>query len=128
MVFSPSRKAAVSYRVVGGVSLAAGDPLGDPRAWCGAIAAWLQEADAYGWVPGVLGASEQGGAVFRNAEGRPFTSDLSGQDFWTLLNAGYRPLGFVMGNCVYNVGQQNLGTGTGQPGQNMELQGPTQAF
>src|SRR5690242_3976398 len=31
--------------------------------------------------------SEQG-AAFRGAEGRPFTSDLSGQDFWTLLNAG----------------------------------------
>src|SRR5580700_4660293 len=41
---------------------------------------------------------------FRTAEGKPFTSDLSGQDFWTILNAGYRPLGFVMGNCVYYVG------------------------
>src|SRR3954463_2318293 len=43
---------------------------------------------------------------WRTAEGKPFTSDLSGQDFWTLLHAGYRPLGFVMGNCVYYVGQQ----------------------
>ena len=47
---------------------------------------------------------------FRGAENRPFTSDLSGQDFWTLLNAGYRPLGFVMGNCVYFVGQAPRGT------------------
>jgi uncharacterized protein YbjQ (UPF0145 family) len=61
---------------------------------------------------------------FRGAEGRPFTSDLSGQDFWTLLSAGYRPLGFVMGNCVYYVGQAP----TGQPTQNQELVGPTQAL
>ena len=42
-----------------------------------------------------------GGGNFRTPAGKPFTSDLSGQDFWTLLRAGYRPLGFVMGNCVY---------------------------
>jgi hypothetical protein len=34
-----------------------------------------------------------------NDAGRPFTSDLSGQDFWTLLQAGYAPLGMVMGTC-----------------------------
>ncbi|HUJ63346.1 MAG TPA: heavy metal-binding domain-containing protein [Kofleriaceae bacterium] len=64
------------------------------------------------------------GASFRGAEGRPFTSDLSGQDFWTLLNAGYRPLGFVMGNCVYYIGQGPQG----QPTENKELAGPTQAL
>ncbi|MGZ3422493.1 MAG: heavy metal-binding domain-containing protein [Polyangiales bacterium] len=47
---------------------------------------------------------EQSPGSFRTKENKPFTSDLSGQDFWTLLNAGYRPLGFVMGNCVYYVG------------------------
>jgi uncharacterized protein YbjQ (UPF0145 family) len=62
---------------------------------------------------------------FRGAEGRPFTSDLSGQDFWTLLNAGYRPLGLVMGNCVYNVGQN---ASTKAPTENLELVGPTQAL
>jgi len=65
--------------------------------------------------------SQEGG--FRGAEGRPFTSDLSGQDFWTLLNAGYRPLGFVMGNCVYNVGQTAAAST-----DNQELVGPTQAL
>ena len=44
-IFSPSGKAAVVYRVVGSVTLAAGDPLGDPEAWPGAIQAWLDEAD-----------------------------------------------------------------------------------
>jgi len=63
-LFSPSGKAAVSYRVVGGVSLAAGDPLGDPEAWPGAIRAWLDEARHYGWTPAVLGASEQAAAAY----------------------------------------------------------------
>jgi uncharacterized protein YbjQ (UPF0145 family) len=44
-----------------------------------------------------------GGGNFRNAQNKPFQSDLTGQDFWTLLRSGYRPVGFVMGNCVYYV-------------------------
>jgi uncharacterized protein YbjQ (UPF0145 family) len=71
---------------------------------------------------GTAVSSEQPG--FRGAEGRPFTSDLSGQDFWTLLTAGYRPVGFVMGNCVYYIGQGP----TTQPTKNEELVGPTQAL
>src|SRR5438309_6516099 len=35
----------------------------------------------------------QGGELHRAPNGRPFTSDLSGQDFWTLLSADYRPVG-----------------------------------
>ena len=49
-----------------------------------------------------------GGESFRNAKGKPFQSGLSGQDFWTLLRTGYRPVGFVMGNCVYYVRPQAL--------------------
>jgi lysyl-tRNA synthetase, class II len=64
-IFSPSGKAAVVYRVVGGVSLASGDPLGDPEAWPGAIQAWLAEADSYAWTPGVVGASEDGAIAYR---------------------------------------------------------------
>jgi uncharacterized protein YbjQ (UPF0145 family) len=45
----------------------------------------------------------RGGEPFRNAEGKPFQSDLSGQDFWLLIRSGYRPVGFVMGNCVYYI-------------------------
>jgi lysyl-tRNA synthetase class 2 len=67
VIFSPSRKAGVSYRIVGGVSLAAGDPLGDPEAWPGAISAWLDEADAHGWLPGVLGTSERGAEAYHRA-------------------------------------------------------------
>ncbi|MFF9365373.1 phosphatidylglycerol lysyltransferase domain-containing protein [Streptomyces griseoluteus] len=64
VVFSPSGKAAVTYRVVGGVSLASADPLGDPEAWPGAIERWLTEARAHGWTPAVMGAGERGGTVY----------------------------------------------------------------
>lgn len=64
VIFSPTGKAAIAYRVVGGVSLAGGDPLGDPEAWPGVIEAWLAEAQAHAWVPAVMGASERGGTVY----------------------------------------------------------------
>ncbi|MCX3061983.1 phosphatidylglycerol lysyltransferase domain-containing protein [Streptomyces beihaiensis] len=63
-VFSPSGKAAVTYRVVGGVCLASGDPVGDPEAWPGAIGAWLAEARRHAWVPAVMGASEEAGVIY----------------------------------------------------------------
>ena len=66
-IFSATSKSAVVYRVVGGVTLAAGDPLGDPEAWPGAIQAWLDEADTYAWIPGVIGASEDGAIAYQRA-------------------------------------------------------------
>ncbi|MGW7790297.1 MULTISPECIES: phosphatidylglycerol lysyltransferase domain-containing protein [unclassified Streptomyces] len=63
-VWSPTGKAAVVYRVVGGVSLASGDPIGDPEAWPGAIVPWLAQARAHGWIPAVMGASEEAGTVY----------------------------------------------------------------
>ncbi|WP_328806474.1 phosphatidylglycerol lysyltransferase domain-containing protein [Streptacidiphilus fuscans] len=64
VIFSPSGKAAVTYRVVGGVSLASGDPIGDIEAWPGAIEQWLEQAREHAWVPAVTGASEEGGVVY----------------------------------------------------------------
>ncbi|MCX4645905.1 phosphatidylglycerol lysyltransferase domain-containing protein [Streptomyces sp. NPDC055059] len=64
VVWSPTGKAAVAYRVVGGVSLASGDPIGDPEAWPGAIAPWLMEAREHGWIPAVMGASEEAGTIY----------------------------------------------------------------
>ena len=66
-IFSKSGKAAVTYRVIGTVSLAGGDPIGDPEAWPGAIEEWLAEARSYGWIPAVLGASERGAKAFHRA-------------------------------------------------------------
>ncbi|MBX5450220.1 YbjQ family protein [Thermogemmatispora sp.] len=36
--------------------------------------------------------------------GRAFTSDLSGQEFWLVVDKGFQPLGLVMGNCIYSMG------------------------
>jgi uncharacterized protein YbjQ (UPF0145 family) len=69
-----------------------------------------------------------GGELHRAPNGRPFTSDLSGQDFSTLLRAGYRPVGLVMGNCVYHVAQQGMMQMMRQVGRNMEMPNFTQAL
>lgn len=48
------------------------------------------------------------GGDYRTKRNKPFTSDLSGQDFWTLLRSGYRPVSLVMGNCVYQVRKRGV--------------------
>jgi uncharacterized protein YbjQ (UPF0145 family) len=70
----------------------------------------------------------KGGELHRAPSGRPFTSDLSGQDFATLLRAGYRPVGLVMGNCVYHVGRQGMLASLKQVGRNVEMPNYTQAL
>lgn len=65
---------------------------------------------------------------FRTHNNKPFTSDLSGQDFWTLLQAGYRPLGLVVGNCVYHVAHQSMRQAWKTVGQNVEMENFTQAL
>ncbi|CAM2732493.1 bifunctional lysylphosphatidylglycerol synthetase/lysine--tRNA ligase LysX [Mycobacterium intermedium] len=67
VVFAPSGRAAVTYRVEIGVCLASGDPVGDPRAWRQAVDAWLELCQTYGWSPGVMGASSRGAQVYREA-------------------------------------------------------------
>ncbi len=66
--------------------------------------------------------------TWRNNEGKPFTSDLSGQDFWTLIQAGYAPLGMVMGSCVYHIAHQGVRRMMGNIGQNVEIPQYTEAF
>ncbi|MGI8554406.1 MAG: heavy metal-binding domain-containing protein [Dehalococcoidia bacterium] len=70
----------------------------------------------------------QSGQSHRTVTGKPFTSDLSGQDFWTLLRAGYRPLALVMGNCVYHVAHQGVMQSIKQIGQNQEMTNYTQGL
>jgi uncharacterized protein YbjQ (UPF0145 family) len=65
---------------------------------------------------------------WRNNKNQPFTSDLSGQDFWTLIRAGYAPLGLVMGTCVYHIAHRRLGAVLGSMGQNVEIPEFTQAL
>jgi uncharacterized protein YbjQ (UPF0145 family) len=68
------------------------------------------------------------GVLHRAPNGRPFTSDLSGQAFWTLLRTGHRPVGMVMGSCVYHVAHRGMLRTLGQIGQNVELPNYTQAL
>ena len=68
------------------------------------------------------------GELHRAPNGRPFTSDMNGQDFATLLRAGYRPAGLVMGNCVYHVGRQGMLASLKQVGRNVEMPNYTQAL
>ncbi|GAA1241959.1 heavy metal-binding domain-containing protein [Pseudonocardia aurantiaca] len=68
------------------------------------------------------------GMSWRNNHGQPFTSDLSGQDFWTLVQAGYAPLGMVMGTCVYHIAHQRFWQAMGNVGQNVELLQFTEAL
>jgi uncharacterized protein YbjQ (UPF0145 family) len=68
------------------------------------------------------------GIVHRAPNGRPFTSDLSGQAFWTLLRTGHRPVGMVMGSCVYHVAHRGMLRTLGQMGKNVELPNYTQAL
>ena len=68
------------------------------------------------------------GELHRAPNGRPFTSDLSGQDFWTLLASGHRPVGLVMGSCVYHVAHQGMFASMRQIGQNVEMPNFTQAL
>ncbi|GAA1375297.1 phosphatidylglycerol lysyltransferase domain-containing protein [Streptomyces beijiangensis] len=69
VVFSPSGKAAVTYRVISGVMLASGDPIGDVEAWPGAIERFMDEAKAHSWTPAVMGCSETGGEVWTRETG-----------------------------------------------------------
>ena len=56
------------------------------------------------WGDAMLEVTAQGTAVrWQGAQvtASPFVSALSGQDFWALLSAGYRPVGIAYGTCVY---------------------------
>jgi lysyl-tRNA synthetase class 2 len=64
VIWSPTGKACVCYRVVSGVMLAGGDPLGDPEAWPGVIQEFLDEAARHAWVPAVVGCSELGAEIW----------------------------------------------------------------
>src|ERR1035437_9313388 len=63
-IWAPTGKSCIGYRVVSGVMLAGGDPIGDPEAWPGAIHAFLDEAARHAWVPAVVGCGELGAEVW----------------------------------------------------------------
>jgi uncharacterized protein YbjQ (UPF0145 family) len=63
--------------------------------------------------------------TLRLANGSPFTSDLSGQDFVALLQAGYRPITVASGTCVYQLNVQEM---VRYRGYNAEITEYTRAF
>lgn len=65
---------------------------------------------------------------WRNAKSLPFTSDLSGQDFWTLIQAGYAPLGLTMGTCVYHIAHRGMMASMSTFGANTEIPQYTEAL
>jgi uncharacterized protein YbjQ (UPF0145 family) len=89
----------------------------------------------YEWGPNMAefiaigtAVKHRAGALHRAPNGRPFQSDLSGQEFWTLLRTGHRPVGMVMGSCVYHVGRRGPFRTIAQTGRNVEMPNFTQAL
>jgi uncharacterized protein YbjQ (UPF0145 family) len=74
-----------------------------------------------GWEPDA--ASSRLAATAGSAAGGPFTSDLSVSEFVLLNEAGFEPLGFVVGSSIYHIGIQ-----VARWGQNQELTVLTQAM
>src|ERR1700736_6898535 len=78
-------------------------------------------SDAAGWEP-----QAAAGRLAQTAGAAPsgvFTSDLSVSEYVLLGEAGFEPLGFVVGSSIYHVGLQ-----VGRWSQNQELQVLTQAM
>jgi uncharacterized protein YbjQ (UPF0145 family) len=68
------------------------------------------EVGGYAWAENALEFTAIGTAVkapagsdYRTVHGKPFTSDLSVQDFYRLHEIGYIPAELVMGTCVYHI-------------------------
>jgi uncharacterized protein YbjQ (UPF0145 family) len=57
-----------------------------------------------------------------------WVSDLSGQDLYLLIRAGYQPVGLAFGACVYHVAHQGMAQVLGQTRQNVELSNFTAAL
>ena len=75
-------------------------------------ASWQPQA-AGGWLTHTAGAADAG----------LFTSDLSVSEYVLLGEAGFEPLGFVVGSSIYHIGLQ-----VGRWSQNQELGVLTQAI
>jgi uncharacterized protein YbjQ (UPF0145 family) len=70
----------------------------------------------------------EGTGAHRAPDGRAFTSDLSGQDFFRLLASGAVPVAFVLGTCVYHIAHQGVMQSLRQVGQNQEMPQFTQGI
>lgn len=69
---------------------------------------WAEDILEFLFIGTAVRARDQSQRI-RPAHGTPFSSDLSGQDFFKLHTAGFRPVRLVIGSCVYHVSTANLG-------------------
>ncbi|MFG2621203.1 heavy metal-binding domain-containing protein [Streptomyces sp. NPDC048507] len=88
----------------------------------------VAEFIAVGTAVKAAGADPGPAGTWLNNKGLPFTSNLSGQDFWTLVRAGYAPVDLVMGSCVYHVAHQRIAQSLANAGRNVEVELYTQAL
>jgi lysyl-tRNA synthetase class 2 len=65
--FSPSRRSFLAYRVVNGVALVSGDPIGDRHELADLLREFRRVAAASGWSVGVIGACEDALPLHRSA-------------------------------------------------------------
>jgi lysyl-tRNA synthetase class 2 len=64
VIWSNTRKAAITYRVVGGCALSSGDPIGNPDAWPQVIHDFIDLSLKNGWTPVAVGCSEEAGEIW----------------------------------------------------------------
>ena len=93
------------------------------------------EVGSYVWAENALeftaigtAVSAPAGSDYKTVNGKPFTSDLSVQDFYKLHEAGYIPAELVMGTCVYHIAHQGFMQSMRTLGNNIELPNYTEAI
>jgi uncharacterized protein YbjQ (UPF0145 family) len=93
------------------------------------------EVGGYAWAENALEFTAIGTAVkapagsdYRTVHGKPFTSDLSVQDFYRLHEVGYIPAELVMGTCVYHIAHAGFMQTMRTLGTNIELPNYTAAI
>ena len=93
------------------------------------------EVGSYAWAESALEFTAIGTAVkapagsdYRTVHGKPFTSDLSVQDFYRLHEIGYIPAELVMGTCVYHIAHAGFVQSMRTLGNNIELPNYTAAI
>jgi uncharacterized protein YbjQ (UPF0145 family) len=93
------------------------------------------EVGSYAWAESALEFTAIGTAVkapagsdYRTVHGKPFTSDLSVQDFYRLHEIGYIPAELVMGTCVYHIAHAGFMQTMRTLGNNIELPNYTAAI
>ena len=63
--FNDDESAFLAYKVVGGVAIVSGDPIGPPDRFADLVGSFLQSARSRGWRVAILGASEHALHVYR---------------------------------------------------------------